>query len=211
MMVIIIIVVQISVSLVIASYLPEDVKIPSHWNIKGEVDGYCGKWTGLILFPAINIGMLILMMAMPFYSVRYKNAEERFKKLIPDFTLILILFFAIIHLFSLLLAANIIPPNIKPMMIIMGLMFILLGNLLPKVPSNFYLGIRTPWTLSSENIWRKTHRLGGICFVLGGIFMIIIPIIVPVTSIGNTVAFIVFMIFIFIPVIYSFVLFKKEK
>jgi len=54
-----------------------------------------------------------------------------------------------------------------------GLLFIFLGNLLPKVPKNYFIGIRTPWTLSSEDIWQRTHRLGGWCFVISGVLMVI--------------------------------------
>lgn len=207
-----IIIVQLVLALLIGWGLADDVKIPTHWNIRGEVDGWTGKWNGIFLFPGINLVLLLLLVTMPRYSVRYRSASERFKKLLPDISIIMVLFFALIHLFSLLQAAGKIPLDFKPVLMLVGLLFIFLGNLLPKVPSNFFLGIRTPWTLSSELNWRKTHRLGGVCFVLAGFLMIIIPLLTGDKILANTLTFSAMMVLVLFPVLYSFIFFlRKEK
>ncbi len=90
-------------------------------------------------------------------------------------------------------------------------MFILLGNILPKMPSSFFIGIRTPWTLSSEHVWRKTHKVGGICFVMGGLLMIFIPAIWGNHATALTIMFVLFITLILCPVLYSFFLYKKEE
>jgi len=87
----------------------------------------------------------------------------------------------------------------------------MLGNLLPKIPSNFFAGIRTPWTLSSELVWRKTHRLGGIGFIIGGLLMIIIPLLWKSSQSALIIMFILIMIVCLYPVLYSFLLYKKEE
>jgi len=191
--------------------LPEDAKIPCHWNIKGEIDGYYGKWTGVLLFPGINLAMLLLMIALPYISVRYKNAQERFEKVIPGLATIIIFFFASIHIYMILLAKGILNPSGNMIFYLIGLMFIMLGNILPRIPSNFFAGIRTPWTLSSEEVWRKTHRLGGISFVIAGLLMIVITAILGSSSTANIIMFVLFMSLVLYPVLYSFILYKKEE
>jgi len=207
----IIVVLQLIVALSIASQLPEDAKIPVHWNFQGEVDSYSGKWMGTLLFPLINALILAFMIAMPYISVRYKNSQKRFQNILPSFALILISCFALIHIFSLLLAAKLLVENVKSLHLILGLMFLLLGNYLPKVPSNFFLGIRTPWTLSSEYVWRRTHRLGGICFVWGGILLIVSALIPATYAWMSNIIFGIFLLAVLLPVLYSFIIYKKEQ
>ena len=206
-----IIIIQIILSFYLGLSLPEDTKIPCHWNIKGEIDGYYGKWIGVLLFPAINLVILLLMIALPYISVRYKNAKERFEKVIPGLATIIIFFFAGIHIYMILLAKGILNPSGNIIFYLIGLMFIMLGNLLPKIPSNFFAGIRTPWTLSSEDVWRKTHRLGGISFVIAGLLMIVITAILGNNSTANIIMFVLFMALVLYPVLYSFILNKKEE
>lgn len=207
----IIIVLQLFFSLVIAVHLPADVKIPTHWNMKGEIDGYSSKWVGILLFPIMNLLILGMLRFMPIFSVRYKNSADRFEKVIPNFTLILVGFFALIHIFTLLVAIGFIGKVNQPIFILMGFLFIFLGNFLPKVPSNFYLGIRTPWSLSSETVWRKTHRVGGICFVISGIIMIMASLIGEYSQLLNQVLLTTVFVIIFIPIVLSFVWYKKEN
>jgi uncharacterized membrane protein len=90
-----------------------------------------------------------------------------------------------------------------------GAMFVLLGNYLGRVESNWFLGIRTPWTLSSETVWRKTHRTAAWLFVAGGIFVILVGLIQPagqVALLGVTAATVVG-----IPVVQSYVLWRRER
>jgi len=207
----VIVIIQIILSLYLGLSLPENAKIPCHWNIKGEIDGYYDKWTGVLLFPGINLVMLLFIMALPHISVRYKNAQERFEKVIPSLAMIITFFFAGIHIYMILLAKEILNPSGNMIFYLIGLMFIMLGNLLPKIPSNFFAGIRTPWTLSSEEVWRKTHRLGGINFVIAGLLMIVITAILGNSTTANIIMFVLFMSLVLYPVLYSFLLYKKEE
>jgi len=208
---IVIIVLQIILAFYIGSHISADAKVPSHWNIRGEIDGYTSKWTAIILFPGINVLILVLLLILPVISVRYRNTPERFSRLIPSLSNILIFFFAVIHIYTLLLGAQLITTNGSFLYYAIGLMLILLGNIFPKMPSNFFMGIRTPWTLSSEYVWRKTHKVGGVCFVLGGLQMIFIPAIWGNNATAVTIMFIILMALILYSVIYSFILFKRSE
>ena len=208
---IIIIIVQIVLALYLSSFIANDAKIPSHWNFRGEIDGYTGKWTAILLFPGINIFMLIFMLILPIISVRYRKTPERFSHMVPIITNIVIFFFAIIHIYTLLLGAELVSATGSFIYYAIGLMFILLGNVLPKMPSSFFIGIRTPWTLSSEYVWRKTHKVGGICFVINGLLMIFIPAIWGNNPMALTVMFVLFISLILYSVLYSFIIYKKEE
>jgi len=208
---IIIIIVQIALALYLSSFIVNDAKIPSHWNIRGEIDGYTGKWTAILLFPGINIFMLIFMLILPIISVRYRETPERFSQMVPIITNIVIFFFAIIHIYTLLLGAELVSATGSFIFYALGLMFILLGNILPKMPSSFFIGIRTPWTLSSEYVWRKTHKVGGICFVLSGLLMIFVPAIWGNNATAMIIMSVLFMALLLYSVLYSFLLFKKGE
>jgi len=208
---IIIIIVQIVLALYLSSFIPDDAKIPSHWNIRGEIDGYTSKWTAILLFPGINILMLMIMLILPIISVRYRETPERFSRMVPQIANIVIFFFAIIHIYTLLLGAELVSATGSFIFYALGLMFILLGNILPKMPSSFFIGIRTPWTLSSDYVWRKTHKVGGICFVLSGLFMIFVPAIWGNNATAMIIMSILFMALLLYSVLYSFIIFKKGE
>ncbi|MDP8202506.1 MAG: SdpI family protein [Candidatus Tenebribacter burtonii] len=208
---IIIIIIQLALALYLSSLIADDARIPSHWNFRGEIDGYTGKWTGILLFPGINVLLFIFMLILPIISVRYRETPERSSRMVSIITNIIIFFFATIHIYTLLLGAELISSTGSSIYYIIGLMFILLGNILPKMPSNFFIGIRTPWTLSSEYVWRKTHKVGGICFVLSGLLMIFIPAIWGDNTTVITIMFVLFMALILYSFLYSFILYKKEE
>ncbi len=208
---IIIIIVQIVLALYLSSFIADDAKIPSHWNIRGEIDGYSSKWTAILLFPSINALLLIIMLSLPFISVRYRKTPERFSRMVPFITNIVIFFFATIHIYTLLIGAELVSATGSFIFYALGLMFILLGNILPKMPSSFFIGIRTPWTLSSEYVWRKTHKVGGICFVLCGLLMIFVPAIWGNNATVMIIMAVLFMALILYSVLYSFILYKKEE
>ncbi|MDA3813284.1 MAG: DUF1648 domain-containing protein [Candidatus Cloacimonetes bacterium] len=105
---IIIIIVQIALALYLSSFIASEAKIPSHWNFRGEIDGYTGKWTAILLFPGINVFLFIFMLVLPVFSVRYREAPERFSRMVPIITNIVIFFFAIIHIYTLLLGAELV-------------------------------------------------------------------------------------------------------
>lgn len=207
---IIVLAIQLSVVLFIAMNLPENTAIPAHWNFQGEVDSYLGITAAIIIFFSINLAILLGLMFLPFYSTRYKESKQRYDKILPTLTFILVSTFALLHIYIFLGAAQILPLAAKYVMLIIAFLFIALGNLLPKVPSGYFIGIRTPWSLSSETVWRQTHRWGGFSFVLAGILLLINAFVLPNGSIISTFAIILFFLLLFWPLVYSFVLYKKE-
>ncbi|MDJ0756132.1 MAG: SdpI family protein [Ardenticatenaceae bacterium] len=152
--------------------IPEGAQIPVHWNARGEVDRYGSVFEGLFLMPLIMVGITGLLYAIPKIEPRRLNIAQSIKAY-KAVWIGLLIFMSILHgalILSVLgYAVNI--GFLVPMM--MGILFVILGNYMGKIRSNFMFGIRTPWTLSSELSWNKTHRLGGRLFVLVGLLMIV--------------------------------------
>lgn len=150
--------------------LPES--IPIHWNFAGEVDGYGNKFIGTFMVPLIMIALWLAMIYLPKIDPKKEN-YNKFDKSYKLFQSILLTFFFIMQIIVVLSAMGYNISINRVMPIVLGVLMILIGNYIPKAKSNFFYGIKTPWTLSSEVSWRKTHRLGGKLFVLSGLISIV--------------------------------------
>jgi uncharacterized membrane protein len=208
----ILLVINVIVMMYFALELPADARIPMHWNAQGEIDGWTSK-LGAVAFHTGGAALLFLLMyLMPYYSPWYKKYEERMERVVPSITNILILFFTVIGGYAMLLAKN--PDatdNPNMVLILIGFLFILLGNILPKVPKNFFIGIKTPWTLANDEVWLKTHRLGGGLFVISGFIMILKGLILTENQDFQTLTTVVAMAIVLYPLLHSFILFRRIK
>lgn len=148
-------------ALLLYPFLPD--RIASHWNAAGEVNGYMPKIWGVFLVP----GLMILFLGLRALILRantIKTATPLFQDSLDTFWLLLSSFF--LYVFILTTAWNLGPRFNTATALIPGLsaLFYGIGALLPKTERNGFVGIRTPWTLSSDLVWKKTHRLGGVLF-----------------------------------------------
>ncbi|OQM45222.1 hypothetical protein B6A27_14510 [Anoxybacillus sp. UARK-01] len=187
-------------------YLPDQVA--THWNAEGEVDGYSSKWFGAFLSPVLITAVVILMNVMPKMDPKRKNYES-FKGSYQVILVVLVLFFFALHVVTL--AYNLgFPVDVNLFVPLgIGLLFIVLGNYMPKMKPNYFIGIRTPWTLANETVWNKTHRLGGKVFVLLGM------ILTMTVFIEGAWRFFTFIIAVMAGVLYlviqSYLYFRKEQ
>ena len=185
--------------------LPE--QMPTHWNIAGEVDGYMPKGTAIILFPAITLGIAILFPILSMIDPR-KEKYTLFRRPWLILQTVIVIFFAYLYFVSIYLAFN--PAvSITPFIFVgIGVLFIVIGNYLGKVRQNYFVGIKTPWTLHSEEVWNKTHRLGSWAFLIAGILILVNGFIqwqlVPVMVAAIIIAAVV-------PIVYSYILYRKLK
>ncbi len=149
--------------------LPDPV--PTHWNLQGEVDGYMAKPWGVFAGPLIILGVWILLRALPFVSPKGFRMES-------FFSVYRILLLAIVSLEMLVVSAALLAAAGYSIGIVgfvsgmLGILFIVLGNYMGKLRRNFFIGIRTPWTLASEEVWERTHRLAAWLFVLAGVVIL---------------------------------------
>lgn len=145
--------------------LPDPV--PTHWNIRGEADGFTPKPWGAFAGPAIITGVWILLRLVPFISPRGFRVES-FMHVFRILVLATVSVTVLIVCAATLAAAGYGIGLVGFISALIGLLFIIIGNYMGKVRRNFFVGIRTPWTLASEEVWYRTHRLGGWLFVLAG-------------------------------------------
>jgi len=180
----------------------------SHWNVNDEVDGYMSRFWGVFLMPIFTLGLLLLFLIIPNIDPLKANIAQ-FRETFNLFIAFIIGFMIYIHALTLRWNLGYTDLGIgKAMLPAMGLLFFIIGSMLRKAKRNWFIGIRTPWTLSSDQVWNETHRVGGILFMASGVLAVIggflggmvafLSIIIPVLSIT-----------IFL-VIYSYVLYQRE-
>lgn len=146
-------------------------KIATHWGVNGEVNGFMPKFFGMFLFPTLLILLSLLFYYLPKIDPLKKNLES-FKKELNIFIFILFAFFISIQCF--VFAWNLGYKYDIGIIVSLGIgiIFFYLGVLLKKTKRNFFIGIRTPWTLSNDIVWDKTHNLGGKLFMIAGVLSI---------------------------------------
>jgi uncharacterized membrane protein len=198
----------ILLSLIISIYFyPQmPVKIASHWNAQGQVDGYMSKFWGLFLMPFILVGLALLFVAIPKIDPLKTNIEK-FRKYYDGFIILFFVFILFIHFQGILwnIGIKMSPNVIFP--IGLGLLFFYSGILYENAKRNWFIGIRTPWTLSNDIVWDKTHKIGGRLFKIAGMITLLGIFFQKYT-----------LFFIFIPlilvttytIIYSYVKYQKE-
>jgi uncharacterized membrane protein len=191
-------------SVFLYSRLPE--VIPIHWNFRGEIDNYMPKNIAVWLMPALTTLMLIGFKFLPAFDPK-KSKYKLFKKEWEIIQTALIGFFAYLQFIIFYISLN---PTVvmMPLMFIgLGALFVLVGNYLSKIRQNYFIGIKVPWTLANEDNWNKTHRFASWCFVIAGILTLAEAFFVwqaPMVIFGS------FMLVLFLPIIYSFLLYKKS-
>jgi len=203
---IILIIISIFASFYFYANFPETV--PTHWNAAGQPDDYSSKATAAFLLPVVLIGMYLMFLFLPYIDPK-KARYEQFKQVYHLFKGMLMLFLTAIYFIASFngLGYNVSVDLWVPVLV--GVLFIIIGNYMGKIKSNWFIGIRTPWTLSSENVWNKTHRLGGKLFIIGGLIMLLEPFL-PV-SWRLPALLITIAILAFGTMAYSYLLYRNEK
>lgn len=190
-----------------ASFYPSlPDQVPTHWNFQGEVDGYSHKSVTALIMPLLPLAIYILMTFTPRIDPKRQNyskfgpSYERIRNLI----VIIMVGITLLPLLSALGYAIEVDLLIR---IFIPVLFIALGNYMGKIKHNYFIGIKVPWTLASEEVWNKTHRLGGKLMVIGGIFALTGVFAPP------TIGFVMVMTGILLPFlvsgVYSYLIYRK--
>lgn len=181
-------------------------KVPSHWNMAGQVDGYMNKTFAVYFFPGLILFVYLLMTFLPFIDPLRKNIEKSAKAYFY-LKLLLVAFLSLMYGYTIMAGLNggenfpinlLIVPSL-------GLMFAAIGFLVPHFKKNYFIGIRTPWTLESEEVWDKTHQRAKKFYIFAGLFVIFGGLL----KIPFWFVFTVMMIFLLWPVADSYFIFKK--
>jgi uncharacterized membrane protein len=142
-------------------------RLPVHWNLQGEVDRWGGKFEGLFLLPLVTLGLYFLLMIVPRFDPGRLNYQN-FAKAYSVIRIVMVLFMAFLYVMTVLAAFGYEFNSTTVVLGAMAVLFAVLGNFMGKIRPNWFVGVRTPWTLSSKLSWDKTHRLAGWLFMLMG-------------------------------------------
>ena len=196
----------ICVSLLFWDKLPD--QIPVHFNMNGEADDYWSKTAALLGIPVIMLAVHALCIFATVADPKRKN--------ISDAAFNMVLF--ICPVMSIILSAIEVSYGLgrevsvnKIVMLLLGMMFIVLGNYVPKSRRNYTMGIKVPWALNSDNNWNATHRFAGIVYIAIGIVSLIMGVLPAVSGNILWIYFVVMMIVATAPVVYSFIYYIKYE
>jgi uncharacterized membrane protein len=197
----------VAIALILAAYfypvLPN--QIASHWDASGQVNGYMPKFWGIFMVPLLMLGFFIIGVVIPYLDPFRKNIEE-FRNYYELFWTGMLTFFFYIYLLMLAWNLGYVFDFVVFLVPAFAALWWLIATLLEHTKQNWFIGIRTPWTLSDERVWAKTHKLGAKLFKTGAIVMLV-GILFPKFIVSFFVAAIV--LSAVVPVVYSFVEYRR--
>ncbi|NLC07818.1 MAG: SdpI family protein [Syntrophomonadaceae bacterium] len=190
--------------IIIYPSLPDQV--PSHWNFKGEVDAHSSREFGAFMLPLINIGMYLMMLFLPLIDPKRDN-YARFAGAYRFLRCALAIFMTAIYAITILSALGYQINTGLVVKAFVALLFMLIGNFMGQMRHNYFVGIKNPWTLANEEVWQATHRFSGKLWVIGGLITLLLA---PVQALwGVYLFFTVIVILVVLPMVYSYLLFRR--
>ncbi|MGH8214642.1 MAG: SdpI family protein [Rhodanobacteraceae bacterium] len=201
---VIFVVVMLGVAVWIYPQLP--AQTPIHWDAHGNVNGWMPRFWAAAFWPLMLLGLAVMFVILPVISPR-KFEIRPFARTYGIVVLATLAFMLVVGTIGLLAGAgyHVSVQLVAPVAV--GALFMVIGNFIGKFRKNFFVGIRTPWTLTSEVVWERTHRLAGWLFVLAGLGWIVggllhtSPVVLVVAALAAG----------FIPAIYSYFLYRRVE
>lgn len=196
--------INIAIGFITYPYLPE--KVPTHWNAAGEIDGWGTAFQGAFMMPLIFLGVFLLLIILPKVDPKKKN-YALMGKAYSTMVLVILIFFSLLYYGTLGAALGYFDGFPSLVQIAVGALFVVIGNYMGKLKHNYFMGIKTPWTLASEEVWYRTHRMAGPFWVIGG-FLFMLMSFVPEGFMTKGILIIIFGL-VAIPTGYSYVIYKR--
>ena len=194
---------------VFLAYIWNDLpqKVPIHWNINGEIDRF-GNKLELILIPLLfPLMTYLIFLVVP--KIDPKQQINKFgSKKYQNLKTLIIVFMSILAVLMIYMAKNQSFANVNLIVLPVGVLYIILGNYFKTIKANYFIGIRTPWTLENETVWKETHKLGGKLWFAGGLVIVMSSLLFE-NKANHVVFMMVTGIIIIIPIVYSYLKFKK--
>lgn len=179
-------------------------RVPLHWDAHGRVNGWGPKWTLFLWGPGMMAGFVVLFRALPWLSPK-KFEVDSFRDTYLYIMVVIVSMMAYINLLTLAAALGMVLDISRAVIGGIALLVALLGNVLGKVRRNFYIGVRTPWTIASEHVWNSTHRFAAKTMFVGGLAALAVAVF------GGPfwLALVAILAGSLVPVVYSLVLYKQ--
>ena len=183
-------------------------RMASHFDLTGNADGWANKstvaWEGI----GLTVFMYVLLRFLPAISLKGRLQSANYHKL--RFIIMLLIPVPLVGVFYMATHPTDSQAFLSPLLALVSLLMAGIGNYMTNIKPNWFVGIRTPWTLMSETVWRKTHHMGGRLLFAGGLLAAVLALVVPMPY---TVAVVMGVILTatIIPVVYSYIYFRQEK
>ena len=200
----ILLVIPFVVSIYLWDQLPDQV--PIHFNIQGEADDWGPKWINAFLIPGIAMAIYIFLLIIPVIDPKRRivSAQKPVSAIRIFTTLFMIGIYGFVMAKTLEIDVDLgIYINIS-----VGVLILIIGNYMNTIKPNYFIGIRTPWTLENPEVWKKTHRIGSKLWVVGGLIMILNAVFIPV-SYSQIIFYITVALIALVPIVLSYIYFKK--
>jgi uncharacterized membrane protein len=196
-------IVAIAFAMTALAYPQLPAVIPTHWNAQGVADGFMPKGMGAWLLPGVIAGTLALFLVLPRISPRGFEMSG-FEGALSAMRRSILMFLTFIHGVALLIGLGRDINMTTAAFSGTGLLLAILGNYFSKVRKNFFVGIRTPWTLANDEVWERTHRFGGRVFVVGGLLLC-------VAGLAGQGAWLVpgIVLLALVPCVYSYLIYRR--
>ena len=196
----------VAFSAAVYNRLPD--RMASHWGFNDEVNGTTSRFWGAFLMPLIALAMLALFLVIPSIDPLKANIAT-FRPIFNAFIAAIMVFLFYLHVLTMLWNLGVQGFHMSTALLPgLGLLFIFAGLMMRQAKRNFFIGIRTPWTLSSDRVWAQTHRVGGVLFIFCGLiamFGVFFP---------GPLAFVLVLLPLFVAslalVVYSYILYQQE-
>jgi immunity protein, SdpI family len=186
---------------VLWNQIPE--RVPIHWNLRGQIDGWAPKTIGLVITPLIGLLTMALCQTLSWLDPKLRmnlKRTDRMNKILQILRVTFAAFFDAIFAIQLVVALGSKIAAARVIVWCVLLLFAILGNYLPNLRPNYFIGIRTPWTLENAEIWRATHHLGGKLMFFGSLLLLVLDF-----FLGRSLVDSLFLTFIALLVVWSFV------
>lgn len=199
----------IGLSFVVTAFLFQQLpaKIPMHWNWQGQIDNYMNKYPAVWIMPALMLLMFVFFLVIPLLDPKKEN-YRKFKNEWGIMQVGILFLFFLLQILILIASLGYVVDVRSFVIVGVGALFVIIGSQLRKIKQNYFIGIRTPWTLSSTENWEKTHSYGSRAFMIAGVFTIlggILPWVGPAFTLGSIIMAAI------LPLVYSFLVFKNQE
>lgn len=186
--------------------LPE--RVPTHFDIDGVADDWSGKTLLLAMPSGLALAVYLLMVFIPVLDPKKRLREMGSKY--HSLRMMIIFFMSVLSIYLLYVTQVGHIENPQWLIALVGLMLVMLGNYFQALRPNYFMGIRTPWTLENEQVWRKTHYLGARLWMIGGILIIIAALVIQSHVTLLITAGAVLLVLVVVPVAFSYIEFRRQ-
>lgn len=186
--------------------LPEQV--PLHWNLQGEVDRW-GSRSELWLIPVVTTVLIyIIFLLVPHIDPKKRIAEMGSKYTQLKFLMVAAMAALAVVILHMTESGG--SASATPVLVVVGLLMAVLGNYMKTIKPNYFIGIRTPWTLESPEVWSRTHRLGGMLFFLGGLLMIAVALLLDSAAAFHATIIMAVTVSL-VTILYSYLIYRRTS